>query len=353
MLENCDPTGAAVLPQTRFIWNLHGLHYILSLRMKLFRLSALCSLVAAFAILLIFSARISAAPQYGQTDVEDLEAKHYYAHVKSIVDYSPQELKHKYSFLKHLQPAPSQAALPDILQELGHNVELLFERFPNTTCKEIVYSARLKNDGSVEEGLSQEFNYVILARPGENHQEFEEYRTDSKGHVISPTALQGASLLTTGFVSMPIHFLSRYQPQSRFLYLGRDKVKKVDAQVIAFAQIFGKAREIGAVNVGGQTALLLIQGEAWIDPKTFQILLMKTALLAPRPDVGIEQQTTDIDFGPVAFKNPAVTFWLPRQVSVLVTWTNFTFRNTHNYSHFRLFTVETQVINKSPPAKRH
>ena len=345
MLENGGAAGAAFLPRTRIIWNLHGSHTIRSLRGKPFRLPALCSFGAAFAVLLSFSARILASPQYGQTDVEDLEAKHYYAHVKSIVDYSPDELKHKYAFLKHLQPAQNQEALPDILQKLGQNVELLFEHFPNTTCKEIVNSARLKNDGSVDEGLSQEFNYVILARPGEDREEFEEYRTDSKGHVISPTAMQGASLLTTGFVSMPIHFLPRYQPQSRFLYLGRDNVKKVNAQVIAFAQIFGKAQEIGAMSAGGQTALLLTQGEAWLDPKTFQILRMKTDLLAPRPDVGIEQQTTDINFGPVAFKNPAVTLWLPRQVSVVVTWNNFTFRNTHSYSHFRLFTVETKVVN--------
>jgi len=299
---------------------------------------------------MLFVAGGLAGLQYGQRDVEDFEAKHFYAHVKTIVDDSPEELKHKYSYLKHLQPPQSQEALSNILQKLGQNVELLFQHFPNTACKEIVYSTRLKNDGSVEEGLSQEFNYVILAKPGENQEEFQEYRTDSKGHPISPTAMQGTSLLTEGFVSMPIHFLPKYQPQSRFLYLGHDKLKKVNAIVIAFAQVFGKAREVGAVNVGGQSALLLIQGEAWVDPKTFQILRMRTELLAPRPDVGLEQQTTDIEFGPVKFKDTAVTFWLPRQVSVLVTWNTFTFHNIHNYSHFRLFSVQTdQAI--APPSR--
>jgi hypothetical protein len=290
--------------------------------------------------------------QYGQQDVEDLAAKHYYAHVRSIVDYSPLELKHKYFYLKHLEPARSQEALPGILKQVGENVDLLFKNFPNTTCKEIVYSSRLKNDGSFTQGLSQEFNYVILARPEGGQDEFQEYRTDSKGQPMSPAVMGGASLLTEGFASMPVHFLPRYQSQSHFLYLGHEMIKKKETLVSAFAQIFGKAREVGLVNVAGQNALILTQGVAWIDPETFQILRLRTEHLAPRPDVGLRQQTTDINFGPVRFKNSPATLWLPRQVSVLVTWTDFTFHNIHNYSHFRLFQVQTsQAITSHPVAK--
>ena len=39
------------------------------------------------------------------------------------------------------------------------------------------------------------------------------------------------------------------------------------------------------------------------------------------------------------FKDPANTYWLPREVVVTVQWKGKTFRNLHEYSDFHLFNV--------------
>lgn len=43
------------------------------------------------------------------------------------------------------------------------------------------------------------------------------------------------------------------------------------------------------------------QGIAWIDNANFQIVQMRADLLGPRPEIGLDEQTTEITFGEVRF----------------------------------------------------
>ena len=71
-------------------------------------------------------------------------------------------------------------------------------------------------------------------------------------------------------------------------------------------------------------------------------------MLAPLPGLGVERETTTIQYGAVYFKGMTQVHWLPKKVEVIVTWKNTTLRNDHTYSHFRLFSVESQH-RESPP----
>jgi hypothetical protein len=93
--------------------------------------------------------------------------------------------------------------------------------------------------------------------------------------------------------------------------------------------------------VGHQSADVLCQGLAWIDPSTYHILRMSNELLKPAPEVRLEQQTTDVRFGAVQFKGANTNLWLPKEVSVTVHWNHKIFRNSHRYSDYRLFRVQT------------
>ncbi|MGH9430121.1 MAG: hypothetical protein ACRD3T_01100 [Terriglobia bacterium] len=311
------------------------------------------SAILSVSAILILAAQNPSAPGYNHQEITDRNAYLYYTDIKTIVDHPPAELKHKYSELKHLQSALSQAALPEILQKTGTNIGLLFQNFPNTSCRETIREVRLTNDRTVDKSLVQVFNYIILPESAKGSDEFREYRTDSKSRAIDPSYLNGAALTTIGFASMPLIFLPRYQAESRFRYLGQDQIKHEEVDVVGYAQIFKRAQEMGYVDIAGRTALILTQGVAWIDPQTFQILRLRTDLLAPRPDILLDRQTTDIEFETVKFKNSPTRLWLPRQVTVEVAWNNMTFQNTHTYSHFRLFNVQTdQTVSAAPTARK-
>jgi hypothetical protein len=73
---------------------------------------------------------------------------------------------------------------------------------------------------------------------------------------------------------------------------------------------------------------------------------MRTDLLKPLPKVRLVRQTTEIHYGEVHFKQIPLAFWLPREVTVTVQWKGRVFRNSHRYSDFRLFNVETREKRK-------
>jgi len=154
-------------------------------------------------------------------------------------------------------------------------------------------------------------------------------------------------MLTSGFASSSLIFHPVYQPEATFRYLGRQKINARDAFVIAFAQRPEKARVNGAFKYGGTTMPTYSQGLAWVDGETFEIVRLRTDLLKPLPEVKLEKETTEIDFGENHFKDVAAAFWLPREVTVSVDWNGQSLRNKHEYSDFKVFNVgASQKIGK-------
>ena len=94
---------------------------------------------------------------------------------------------------------------------------------------------------------------------------------------------------------------------------------------------------------------LLGQGLAWVDPRTFQILRMRTDLLEPQPKIGLNGDTTEIYYDEHRFGTKAMSFWMPREVTVTLRFSGIAFRNTHRYSDYKLFSVES-FEKREPPS---
>jgi hypothetical protein len=271
--------------------------------------------------------------------LEQRELK-YYEMVRRVVDMTPAELRKAYPDLKRLDPAPSQEDLGPILQKVGDGIQTFIRDFPNTASIEEVRQERLDHSGNVMESRDQTFNYLVLAQsegiiPGLN-----EIRTDPKGKRLEPQALEGPSLLTSGFVSMSIHFHPQLQGDSTFRYLGRLATDSHETYVVAFAQKPDAARAGARIEMGNRSGTILVQGIARIDARSYQILRLWVGLLAPRPDLRVDTQTTELRFGEVQFRQSPKGVWLPRDVVVTLDVDGQVFRNSHHYSHFKLFNVE-------------
>jgi hypothetical protein len=272
----------------------------------------------------------------------------YYEKVRSVVDLTPTELRKAYPDLKKLDPAPSQDDLGLILQKVGEGVEAFIRDFPNTVSIEDVRRERLNQTGAVQESVAQTFNYLALGRREGNVPGLSEFRTDNKGRPLEPHAMEGSPLLTIGFVSMSVHFHPRLQPDSVFRYLGHLTFEGRDAYVVAFAQRPEAAQVGAAVEFGNRSGGILVEGIAKIDPTSYQILQMRVDLLAPRPDLGVNKQTTELRFGEVQFRQNAKPLWIPREVVVTLDVNGQLFRNTHHYSHYKLFNVKAKETQAAP-----
>ena len=249
--------------------------------------------------------------------------------------------------LKDMVPAKDQAPLDSLLGAVGKNVEAYFRNFPNTVSLEMIHQEKITRRGKPGETLDQKFHYLCLMPTEESDVGFNEYRANLSGEAGQPKGLTDGYMLTSGFASASLIFHPLFQADSLFKYLGQQKVNGRDTFVIAYAQRPEKARVNGLFKMGATSMPTFSQGLAWVDAGNYQIIRMRTDLLRPLPDVRLDKETTEIEFGENHFKSMAEGFWLPRDVTVTVSWNGRSLRNRHEYTDFKLFSVgATEKISK-------
>jgi hypothetical protein len=262
----------------------------------------------------------------------------------TLIDWTPEQVR-ALPELRELEPAESQQELPAILEEVGERVAAFFDDFPNTTCTEEVLSGPCSvGSDKCAVTFEDKFRYLLVARWKEGARLMTEYRTDAKGRPIDYRRLGHGQILTYGFATAPLqHFHPQNRTASRFRHFGRQTVDRQETNVVGFAEIPERYTATTEFVLGGREGRFFVQGLAWIDPTTYQILRIRTYLLAPRPDVGLEGQTTRIEYSAIQLPETSTAVRLPTKVIVDVWLSHHHFRNVHRYSDFKLFRVESRI----------
>ena len=313
-----------------------------------------CLTKALPAILLVICSSLGFARRSGQVSLSlamaDREME-IYALARTVIDMTSDELLRAFpDEVSDLEFSDSQEELPVLLRDVGDRVESLARDIPNTASREQVRRELLRENLKVDDASTQTYNYLVL--PGMSGL-WEEIRTDSKGHPVAVGNTQDSYFMTSGFAGVALFFHPGSQAQSRFRLLGRQR-SKPNAYVIAFAQRPEKAQPTGRLKTPYMLApaRLMFQGLAWVDPRSHQILRMRTDLLAPRRDVMLARQTTEIWFSEVHFSSNPRVFWLPHEVLVTVEWNGQIYRNRHRYSDYLVFSVESNDKLEQPRIKK-
>ena len=258
--------------------------------------------------------------------------------------------------LKGISPAANQGELAIILRRTGATVDEFFANVVDVIAHEEIVQERLRPtvvNGGMPGGLVDfkartRDSYLILRRINGPRADIDEFRMNDKGIRIDDVGLAKGFLMTSGFALSIVHFSSMAQWESRFLHLGDQKIGGKDTYVVAFAQLPSEARNTVTLRAEGAKASLFVQGIAWVDKANFQIVQMRTDLLAPRLDIGLDEQTTEITFKEVRFSDLAVPLWLPRDVNINVKFTAGAFveiiRNVHRYTDYRRYGVSTKIL---------
>jgi tetratricopeptide (TPR) repeat protein len=268
----------------------------------------------------------------------------------TIVQRKPAELAAEFPELKGLVPDEDQSQLESVLRKVGESVEALFQSFPDTSSHEEIQMEALHPNGTVAQSQAQHFEYLMVKTSDEYGLRLSEYRTDKAGNRATPGGgTEGTRyMVTLGFASHPLIFHPDYQVGSSLRLIGHQSLDGHDTLVIAFAQRPATAKMLEEFRISNGSAVVLIQGIAWVDAASYQVLRMRTDLLNPAPEVRLEAQATDVRFGEVRFPARKQALWLPQEVSVTVHWNGRTFRNRHHYSDFELFQVKTHQQIKAP-----
>jgi hypothetical protein len=288
-----------------------------------------------------------------QSTTAQTMAMQQYAKTAPYVDLPLPELKKNIRDLNGIKPdstphgKPGQAGqLELILSKTGEAITLQLPRVPNLICREDVADETPPTVVGVGRGtLTQtppttrrlvlgdwhHFDYIIHAnKEADGSTTLEESRT-GKGGGVTPDP-KGI-----GFAPLWLIFAAGNRSESNFHYLGTQKVEGHATYVISFAQVPAQVRKPSLLATATDTIPLLYQGVAWIDAHDFQILRLRTDLLAPLPQIGLNRVTCTIKYVQVRIPDLAVPLWLPQEVQLLWQTNGQEDGEIHRYSRYQLF----------------
>jgi hypothetical protein len=103
-----------------------------------------------------------------------------------------------------------------------------------------------------------------------------------------------------------------------------------------------------ALALRGREYPLELSGTAWIDPETGSIAKIEAGISDTLQDVGLKALSSEIDFAPLKFSDSTQEYWFPIQARVEVETPRQHWRNLHQFTAYKKFSVSTeeQVIKK-------
>lgn len=267
----------------------------------------------------------------------------YYANAHPYVDLPMAQLVERIPQLKTLQPAPDQQELSMILQKMGRRVDDFTRDVGDLIASEDVTQEKLNANGKIKAKERVQDNYLIL------HHGYEwgasaEYRMDDKGNRLGPMGLEKGYLVTSGHALSCISFSTIAQSQSKFRYLGEEKIDSRETYVLGFAQQPGEATFFTTMRgTGGADVDMLTQGILWVDKNSFQIIRMRSDLLAPNNEMRLDQLTTKVTFGEAKLQEVPNPLWLPSDVDVSIEIGGQKFHNVHRYTNYQRYRVSVKI----------
>ena len=259
------------------------------------------------------------------------------------LDAPPAQLVERIPELKKLEPAPDQQELPVILQKMGRSEDDFVRDVGDLIAHEYVTQEKLNAKGDIKAKEHSQDDYLILHH-GNEWGASAEYRMDKKGKRLGPIGLKKGYLATSGYALSCIPFSTAVQPQSKFRYLGEEKIDSRETYVLGFAQKPGEATFVTTMMRNAGTEVdMLTQGILWVDKNSFQIIRMRTDLLAQRNEIRLDQLTTEVTFVGVQFQDAPKPLWLPSDVDVYIGIDKHKFRNVHHYTNYRRYRASVEI----------
>jgi hypothetical protein len=245
-----------------------------------------------------------------------------------------------------LAAAPAKAAdsaLAAMLDHIGRQVEKFWSNFASVTCTEAVTQSKLGEKGKVLFVQHQTFDYLIaLQSSGQDisvdESRLEKVHTGSKGK---------ASLLeTNGFGIFTLLFHPLYQSHYQFRQLPDEMLENHRLFRIAFEQV-SRDHPLSVLQVRELEYPLQWRGTAWIDPVSWAVVRIQAGLGDSMADMGLLRLDADVTYSDVQF-NSTTSYWLPARAVIDAETKRQHWHNTHLFTGYKRFTVDTDVKISAP-----
>jgi hypothetical protein len=238
--------------------------------------------------------------------------------------------------LAPLAAETSPGGVSALLETTARSAEQLWDQFSSLACLETVTQTKLNPDRKVISEKRESYQYLLLLQLSGDRMTVEETR-----ELQGPPARQTAKplLKSGGFSVLALIFHPFYQ--SSYLFREADS-PRAGERVIEFQAVRG-ARSPSALELKGREYPIEWRGTAVIDRASGHIRRIQAGLPAPLDDLGLQELTAEVVYGPVSVGRTPGQVWLPQSAVVEARTQRQHWRNLHQFSGYKRFSVSSEV----------
>jgi len=234
----------------------------------------------------------------------------------------------------------SDAALNDALVQARKSVGTFWDQFRSVTCVEKVTQEKLGKHGKVDYSQKSIFDYLVLLNAGKDDLFVEESRLQQgKKNKEKNIPL----LIANGLPTLILVFHPYYQEDFSYQLEGDEIVGGRRLVKVRFKHVPG-TKSTTALRLRGRDYPLDIEGTAWLDPATGAIHRIEAGLATPMPEHNLKVLRMEVSYNQYEFPSVDGVSWLPSTATVNIETERQHWRNTHRYSSYKKFTVNTEEI---------
>jgi hypothetical protein len=233
--------------------------------------------------------------------------------------------------------------LPILMERVGEQAGKFWNYFSSVTCTEETTQSKIGEKGMVLFEQRESFDYLIILQASGADLAVDESRVE-KTHKASKGT---ASLLeTNGFSIFTLMFHPLYQSRYEFRRLPDEDGPGRRLLRIGFQQV-AQDHPLSVLLLREREYPLAWTGTAWIDPDTFAVVRIQAGLGDSMAETGLLRLDADVTYSEVHFNDPK-RVWLPSRAIIEAETRRQHWRNTHMFSNYRRFEVETEVKTAEP-----
>jgi len=245
-----------------------------------------------------------------------------------------------------IPPVEPSVACPTekVLQGVGERMAEFTSNLEKFAATELVEHYAVNGDKVKGAPESRKFDYVVTVTQNRvGTFLLEEYRNGQAGPDQFP-----AHVATLGLPAMALLFHPQLATDFNFVCEGLGEWGGRPAWQVHFAQKEERPVRMRAYVVNGRVFDVRLDGRAWIDPGSFQVMRMESELMAPIPQIELTAEHIAIEYEQVQFRTQKIQIWLPRQGELYVERRGHRYYRKHTFSDFQVFNVDTSQNIQAP-----
>ncbi len=235
-------------------------------------------------------------------------------------------------------------SLPHLLHEVSTGVQELMANVHRFSAHERIEHTEIGRKGNPHRARKTSFNYVAqINQNSSGSPSVEEFRTNT----IENDAAE-AGVIDTGTAMFALIFHPFYIEDFAMSCEGLTEINSRPAWQLHFSQLPNRNNLFHVYRVGSNYYPVKLKGRAWIAADNYEVLRLQTDLLEPVTQIRLQREHSDIQYGPVEFRQQNIRLWLPQTAEVFMDFRGHRYQRRHTFTNFRLFNVETGVEIKGP-----